>query len=77
MTMEGKTMFKKNVGNADRILRAILGVILVLVYFMAGDLSAGLKWAALIVGVIMLLTAAMSSCPLYSVFGIKTCKNDE
>ena len=77
MNMEGNTMFKKNVGSADRIIRAILGVILVLVYFMVPSLSAGLKWAALIIGVILLLTAAMSSCPLYSILGIKTCKTEE
>lgn len=65
-------MFTKNVGTADRILRLILGVGLIWVFFLYPE--TGLKWLALVVGLVMLFTAFMSSCMLYRVFGIKTSK---
>ena len=68
-------MFKKNVGGADRVIRAILGLVLVGAYFMYPDLSW--KWAALIVGLILLFTAVMSSCLLYTILGLKTGKDED
>ena len=67
-------MLKKNVGTVDRVIRAIIGIILVAAYFMYPDMAY--KLVALIVGLILLVTAVLSSCPLYAIFGIKTCKND-
>lgn len=66
-----------NVGSVDRLLRALLGVILILAPFLLHMpmLHAGPgKWLALIVGLVMLATAATRICPLYSILGIKTCK---
>ncbi len=65
-------MLKKNVGNVDRIIRAIVGIAALAAFFMASTTGL-LHWIYLIVGVIGLATAAMSSCPLYSIFGIRTC----
>ncbi len=65
-------MLKKNVGNVDRIIRAIVGIAALAAFFMASTTGL-LHWIYLIVGVIGLGTAAMSSCLLYSVFGISTC----
>ena len=68
-------MLKKNVGNLDRILRIVVGNALLIGFFMNPD--ATYRWAYLI-GIIPLATGLMSSCPLYSILGIKTCpmKND-
>jgi len=66
-----------NVGTLDRILRAALGVaLLYLAFFSAVPLFAEplFKYAAAIVGGVMLATAAFRLCPLYSLFGFKTCK---
>ncbi len=71
---EDTIMLKKNVGTVDRILRAIIGIILIAAYFMYPDMAY--KLVALIIGLILLATAALSSCPLYAIFGIKTCKSD-
>ena len=68
-------MFKKNVGSADRVIRAILGVVLIGAYFMYPDLSW--KWAALVVGLILLFTSVISSCLIYTVLGMRTNKSDE
>lgn len=62
-------MLKQNVGGVDRIIRIILGVVL-LAYFVTAEGSV--RWVGLL-GLIPLLTAAMGSCPLYSVLGISTC----
>jgi len=64
-------MFKNNVGTIDRVLRAIIGVILIAAFFMYAHTVW--VWVGLIVGLILLATALMSSCPLYSIFGLSTC----
>ena len=66
-----------NVGTADRILRAALGAVLLFLAFFSGlpAFDAGIvKYGAAIVGVVMLVVAAVRMCPIYSIFGIKTCR---
>lgn len=66
-----------NVGTLDRVLRAILGVILLYLAFFSGlSVFAGplMKYGAALVGVVMLAVAAMRVCPIYAIFGIKSCK---
>ncbi len=60
-------MFKKNVGNLDRAFRIILSIGLISLVFVGPQTLWG--W----IGVIPLLTAFVSSCPLYSLLGINTC----
>ncbi|WP_417263620.1 DUF2892 domain-containing protein [Celeribacter sp.] len=64
-------MLKKNVGGIDRILRIVVGLALILGFFLNAD--ASMRWLYLL-GIIPLVTGLMSSCPLYSIFGINTCK---
>lgn len=61
-------MFKSNVGTIDRILRVILGVALIAMT-LTGTIGI---WGW--IGVVPLLTAALGSCPLYSVLGLNTCQ---
>lgn len=63
-------MLKKNVGSIDRILRIVLGLVLLVAFFMSGE--GGYRWL-LLIGIIPLATGLMSSCPLYSILGISTC----
>jgi len=56
-----------NMGKADRIIRLILGVALIAL----GILYSG--WL-IAVGVILLLTALLSYCPLYSIFRLSSKK---
>lgn len=60
---------KANVGGLDRLLRVVIGLAL-LAFLVLGE-GAMRWWGA--IGVIPLLTAFMSFCPLYSVLGISTC----
>ena len=67
---------KKNMGIVDRIVRAIIAIIIGYLYF-AGTLTGILGIILLIVAIIFLLTSLMSWCPLYLPFGIKTCKAEK
>jgi hypothetical protein len=63
-------MFSKNVGGLDRIARIVVGLALLAGFMLNAD--AEHRWLYLI-GIIPLATGLMSSCPLYSIFGLNTC----
>lgn len=58
---------KKNMGSADKIFRIILGIVIIVLGLIYNS------WWGL-VGLIPLLTAFMSFCPLYAPFKISTIK---
>jgi len=61
---------KANEGTIDRIIRVVVGVILLgLGIFVVGG------WVGIVLdvlGVVMLVTAAVGFCPLYTLFGMNT-----
>ncbi|MEC8631347.1 MAG: DUF2892 domain-containing protein [Pseudomonadota bacterium] len=63
-------MLKKNMGSLDRVIRIVLGVAFIAAFFMT---SGSLSWLYLVGAAIALGTAAISSCPLYTLFGLRTC----
>ncbi len=65
----------KNMGTIDRGLRAVVGIVLLIAAF-ASDFGASswLQWAMIVVGAIFVITALVSTCPLYSIFGIRSCQ---
>ncbi len=65
-------MFKPNEGTADRIIRLVLGIILIAAgVFVLGGV---LKIVALVVGIVMLFTAATGFCLPYRLLNISTKK---
>ena len=64
-------MFKKNEGSADRILRIIVGIAALVAFFMLPEASYR-YW--LLIGIVPLATGLLGSCPIYTIFGIGTCK---
>jgi len=63
-------MLKSNVGRVDRVVRIIVGIALVGLFFAYPEES----WRNFtIIGIVPLLTAFMGNCPLYSLFGLSTC----
>lgn len=60
---------KINVGKADQIVRILLGLILISLFFV---LEGGLRYIGL-VGIVLILTASIKFCPLYTLFGVSTC----
>lgn len=59
----------KNVGKTDKVIRYILGAAIIIagIYFKSW-------WG--VIGIIPIVTAAISWCPLYSPLGIKTCASN-
>lgn len=65
---------QKNVGSIDRIIRGLVGVVLLAVFFVAPPAMPLLYWGCLVVGLVMVGTAALGWCPPYTIFGINTCR---
>jgi uncharacterized membrane protein HdeD (DUF308 family) len=59
-------LLKNNVGKVDRVIRVVLGVLLIGNVFFA--LQHPIGW----IGVILVLTGIAGICPLYSLLGINT-----
>jgi hypothetical protein len=67
----------KNIGSADRIIRLIVGLVLIglpLLSSMAMFESPTMKIASIVIGAILAGTALFRFCPLYRVLGMRTCK---
>ena len=64
-----------NVGTTDRVLRAVAGLILLALPFATAAVapSSGLGILLIVVGLVLVGTAALRFCPLYRLFGIRTC----
>ncbi|MFO1271511.1 MAG: DUF2892 domain-containing protein [Rubrivivax sp.] len=58
---------KANVGGIDRILRIVVGLVLIALT-LTGTIGV---WGW--IGVVPIATAAMGFCPLYTVLGMSTC----
>jgi hypothetical protein len=58
---------KLNEGTVDRILRVLVGIIILSLAFVGPKTP----WAYL--GIVPLLTGAIGFCPLYAILGINTC----
>jgi hypothetical protein len=66
-----EAIMKANVGSTDRIIRFVLGLLLLsTVVLFKGDA----RWLGLI-GLIPVATAVLKSCPIYTVFGLSTCQS--
>ena len=59
----------KNIGTADRFIRLVLGLALMSLLFTL-DRPNNLFG---LIGLVPLLTAGTRFCPLYTLFGIRTC----
>jgi len=64
----GGDHMKKNVGQLDRIIRIVLGIAVLSLFFF---INGSWKWISLL-GVVLILTGTINFCPLYLPFGINT-----
>ena len=62
----------KNMGGTDRIIRIIVAIIALTLYF-TGTLTGTVGIIALVVAGAFLLTSFISFCPLYTILGMNTC----
>jgi hypothetical protein len=59
-------MFKQNVGAVDRIIRIVVGLVLIALVFVGPKTAWG--W----IGLVPLITGIVRTCPAYSLLGIAT-----
>ena len=64
---------KKNMGNADRIIRIIIAAVIAGLFF-ANIIPGVIGIVLMALSGIFVLTSLISFCPLYAPFGINTCK---
>jgi hypothetical protein len=60
-------MFKTNVGSLDRVLRVIVGIVLIALVFVGPKTPWG--W----IGIVPLVTGLLKTCPIYSLIGVSSC----
>jgi len=63
----------KNMGNADRVIRTLLAVVVAYLYF-TGRIAGTLGIILLIMAVVFVLTSFVGWCPAYQLFGFSTRK---
>ncbi|HEX5169368.1 MAG TPA: DUF2892 domain-containing protein [Cyclobacteriaceae bacterium] len=61
---------KNNMSKADRIIRVIIAVVLAAMYF-SNLIAEGWGILVMAVSTVLLLTAFINFCPLYTLLGIK------
>jgi sugar phosphate permease len=66
---------KENVGTVDRTLRMVFGIALFFVGWLGDD--SALSMVLLVVGVVLIVTGLMSSCPIYSILKLKTVEEPD
>jgi hypothetical protein len=64
-------LFPHNEGKVDRVLRVIVGVVLISLVFVGPKTMWG--W----IGLVPLVTGLVGTCPLYTLFGMQTCAMKE
>lgn len=62
----------KNLGTVERIVRLILGVVLVLIGL---NMESGWRLLVLLIALVPLVTAALSFCPVSQALGLSTLGN--
>ena len=67
---------KKNMGNADRIIRLILAAVIAILFF-THTITGTIGIVLLVFAGVFVLTSLISFCPLYPIFGINTCPKDK
>ncbi len=61
-----------NVGMIDRVIRVVVGILLIAFALRLGFPETGWNWVGWI-GVVPILTAIFGYCPAYSLLGLSTC----
>ena len=66
-----KTLFARNEGKIDRVIRVLFGLGLLSLTVVGPQTMWGL------VGLIPLLTGLVGMCPIYTLLGVNTCEDEE
>jgi len=64
---------KQNMGQVDRIIRALLAVTIAVLFFI-GQISGVAATVLGVIAIVFFFTSLVGSCPLYRVVGLSTKK---
>jgi len=64
---------KINMGATDRVIRILIALVIGVLYLTHAIIGTWM-YVLLVVAAIFLLTSLLGICPLYSIFGINSCK---
>jgi hypothetical protein len=64
---------KTNMGGLDRIIRIIIAIVIGFLYY-NGNINGTLGIVLLVLAAVFALTSFVGFYPLYTLFGLKTCK---
>jgi uncharacterized membrane protein YtjA (UPF0391 family) len=64
---------KQNMGGADKIIRILIALIIGVLYF-KGIVTGTIGIVLMVLAVVFVVTSLVSFCPLYTLFGVSTCK---
>jgi hypothetical protein len=67
---------KKNMGTVDKVIRVLVAVIILVLYF-THVVSGTLAVILLIIAGVFVVTSLLGFCPLYLPFGLSTRKKEE
>ena len=62
---------KANMGTPDRIIRVLVAIIVLVLYF-TGVTSGTFGIVLIVIGAVLLSTSFINYCPLYGIFGVST-----
>lgn len=60
-------------GSLDKTIRLVVAIVLAALYF-TNTITGTIALVAVIAAAVFTLTSLVSFCPLYTLFGINTCK---
>lgn len=63
---------KKNMGNADRIIRLLIAAVVAVLYF-TNIITGTVGIVLLVLAGVFVLTSLVGFCPIYALLGINTC----
>lgn len=64
---------KKNMGSIDKTVRIVIALIIAILFY-ANVITGTLGIILLVLAGVFVATSLINFCPLYSIFGINTCK---
>ncbi|NRD21009.1 DUF2892 domain-containing protein [Winogradskyella eckloniae] len=67
---------KKNMGNTDKIIRFAIAIVVGILFF-TGTISGTFGIILLVLAGVFVLTSLVSFCPLYTIFGLRSCPIEE
>ena len=66
---------KSNMGTTDKVIRIVVAILIAVLY-LTHIVTGTLGIVLLVFASVFLLTSLIGFCPLYTLFGINTCKKE-